>query len=110
MHPRGAIKNKLAQATFSKDGPNLISPAVTNKPKVIPNIYNDKSNKYNGNPSSNIDMLNNGIAMKTAGTKPNKVLRRAVEVKAQITSLDLNGDTKRLIKFLLHISSRKSML
>jgi hypothetical protein len=50
---------------------------------VIPNIYNDKSNKYNGNPSSNIDMLNNGIAMKTAGTKPNKVLRSAVEVKAQ---------------------------
>ena len=43
-------------------------------------------------------MLNNGIAMKTAGTKPNKVLRSAVEVNAQITSLDLNGDTKRLIK------------
>ena len=55
-------------------------------------------------------MLNNGIAMKTAGTKPNKVLRSAVEVKAQITSLDLNGDTNKLIKFLLHISSRKSML
>ena len=42
-------------------------------------------------------MLNNGIAMKTAGTKPNKVLRSAVvEVKAQITSLDLNGDTNKI--------------
>ena len=28
MHPKGA-KNKLAQAIFSKEGPNLTSPAVT---------------------------------------------------------------------------------
>ena len=27
MHPNGAIKNKLAQATFSNEGPNLTSPA-----------------------------------------------------------------------------------
>ena len=37
MQPSGAIKNKLAQAIFSKDGPNLTNPAVTNRPKVIPN-------------------------------------------------------------------------
>ena len=37
MHPKGAKKNKLAQATFSKDGPNLKRPAVTSKPKLIPN-------------------------------------------------------------------------
>ena len=39
MQPNGAKKNKLAQAIFSKDGPNLIKPEVTNNPKVIPNIY-----------------------------------------------------------------------
>ena len=46
MHPRGAKKNKLAQAMFSKDGPNLINPAVTSNPKVIPKIYR-LSNKNN---------------------------------------------------------------
>ena len=39
MHPNGASKNKDDQAIFSKDGPYLISPALTNKPSVIPKIY-----------------------------------------------------------------------
>ena len=34
MQPRGAKKNKLAHAMFSKEGPNLISPEVTSRPKV----------------------------------------------------------------------------
>ncbi len=38
MQPRGAKKNKLAQAIFSNDGPNLSKPAVTSKPKLIPNM------------------------------------------------------------------------
>ena len=38
MQPKGANKNKDDQAIFSKDGPNLISPALTNNPRVIPKI------------------------------------------------------------------------
>ena len=44
MHPKGASKNKDDQAIFSKDGPNLISPELTNKPNVIPKIYKLKNN------------------------------------------------------------------
>ena len=43
MHPRGAKKNKLAHAIFSNEGPNLMSPALTNKPKVIPKMYKLKN-------------------------------------------------------------------
>ena len=39
MQPSGAKKNKLAQAIFSKDGPNLINPAVTKIPRVTPKMY-----------------------------------------------------------------------
>ena len=39
MHPKGAKKNRLAQAIFSKDGPNLNNPEVTRRPKVIPKKY-----------------------------------------------------------------------
>ena len=42
MHPNGANKNKDDQAIFSKDGPNLIKPALTNKPRVIPKYTNLK--------------------------------------------------------------------
>jgi hypothetical protein len=38
MQPKGAKKNKLAQAIFSKEGPNLINPEVTKRPKVTPKI------------------------------------------------------------------------
>ena len=40
MHPKGAKKKRLAQAMFSKDGPNLKRPEVTSNPSVTPNIYN----------------------------------------------------------------------
>ena len=35
MHPKGANKNREDQAIFSNEGPNLIRPALTNKPRVI---------------------------------------------------------------------------
>ena len=38
MQPKGAKKKRLAQAIFSKDGPNLSSPEVTNSPKVTPKM------------------------------------------------------------------------
>ena len=43
--PSGASKNKEDQAIFSNDGPYLISPALTNKPRVIPKMYKLKNNK-----------------------------------------------------------------
>ena len=110
MHPRGAIKNKLAHATFSKEGPNLTNPAVTNRPKVIPNKYRLNNKIISGNPRSKIDIPNKGIAMKVAGTKPIRVLIKADEVKAKIISEILSGETKRFIIFLLQISSKKSIL
>ena len=43
----------------------------------------------------------------TAGIIPIKALSNAVNVKEVITSLILIGETNRLVKFLLHISSKK---
>ena len=39
MHPSGASRNKEDHAIFSNEGPNLIRPALTNKPRVIPKKY-----------------------------------------------------------------------
>ena len=50
MHPKGAKKNKLAQAIFSKDGPNLTRPDVTSNPNVTPKIYNVTNKKIKGMP------------------------------------------------------------
>ena len=36
MQPKGANKNIVDQAIFSKEGPNLSRPADTSKPRVIP--------------------------------------------------------------------------
>ena len=35
MHPKGASKNRDDHAIFSKDGPNLISPELTNNPSCL---------------------------------------------------------------------------
>ena len=40
---------------FSKEGPNLISPALTNNPNVIPKIYKLKNNISKGNPNFKIE-------------------------------------------------------
>ena len=110
MQPKGAKKNKLAQAIFSKEGPNLIKPDVTKSPRVIPNIYNPKSKNNKAGPRLKIDTPKRGIASKAAGTKPINVLKIAVNVKAIIISLILIGAINRLVKFLLHISSKNIML
>ena len=110
MHPNGAKKNKLAQAMFSKDGPNRNKPAVTNKPKVTPKKYKLVSRKIRGNPILNIETSKSGIASKAAGTKPIKVLKIAVIVNAEIISLIFIGAINKLVKFLLHISSRNIIL
>ena len=110
MHPKGAKKKRLAQAMFSKEGPNLIKPDVTSKPKVIPKMYRAKSKNNNGIPRLKIETPKSGIANKAAGTKPTRVLMIAVIVNAVIISFILIGAIKRFVKFLLHISSRNIIL
>ena len=110
MQPNGANKNKDDQAMFSKDGPNLIRPELTNKPKVIPKIYKLKKRKNKFIPKLSIEIPNNGEVNKIAGTNPIKALIKAVPTSEAIISLILIGEMNKLVKFLLQISSKKSML
>ena len=110
MHPKGARKNKLAQAIFSKEGPYLSKPDVTKRPNVTPKIYKLINKKNKGIPSLKIDTSKNGIAKIDAGTNPIKVLKIAVNVSAAMISLNLIGAINKLVKFLLQISSRNIML
>ena len=110
MHPKGAKKNRLAQAMFSKEGPNLMSPALTNKPKVIPKTYKLKNNRSSGKPKFKIETPNKGEVKIIAGTSPINVLTRAVKNSATIISLSFKGAINKLVKFLLHISSKNSIL
>ena len=91
MQPKGANKNRDDQAIFSKDGPNLIRPALTNKPKVIPKIYKLKKSRSRGKPSFKIDTPNKGEVKIIAGTSPIKVLIKAVNISATIISFSFNG-------------------
>ena len=97
-------------ATFSKAGPNLKSPEVTSKPNVVPKRYKLKKSKNRGGPISSKETPNNGLIRIIAGIIPINVLNKAVDVSAVIISLIFNGETNRLVKFLLQISSRNSIL
>ena len=110
MQPNGANKKSDDQAIFSKDGPNLMSPALTNKPNVIPKIYKLKNNKRRGKPKFKIETPNRGAVRMIAGTNPIKVLIKAVKIKAMIISFSFKGAMNKLVKFLLHISSKNNML
>ena len=55
MHPKGASKNRDDHAIFSNDGPNLISPELTNNPSVIPKRYKLRNRNKSGNPNFKID-------------------------------------------------------
>ena len=68
MHPRGAKKNKLAHAIFSKEGPNLNNPEVTKRPRVTPNRYNGNNKNNSGKPSLKTETPKRGIAKIAAGT------------------------------------------
>ena len=99
MHPKGASKNKDDQAIFSKDGPYLIKPELTNKPSVIPNMYKLKNNIKSGKPNFKIETPNNGEVKIIAGTKPINVLIKAVKIKDIIISLSFNGAINKFVKF-----------
>ena len=110
MHPRGANKNNDDHAIFSKDGPNLINPELTNNPSVIPNKYKLMNKNKSGKPNFKIDIPNRGEVNMIAGTNPIKVLIKAVKINEIIISLSLRGAINKFVKFLLQISSKKSML
>ena len=110
MHPNGASKNIVDHAIFSKDGPNLNNPAETNKPRVIPKTYKLKKRKARGIPKSNKEIPNKGEVNSIAGTKPIKALIKAVKTSDIIISLIFIGAINKLVKFLLHISSKNNML
>ena len=110
MHPKGASKNIVDHAIFSKDGPNLNNPAETNKPKVIPKTYKLKKRKAKGKPKSNKEIPNIGDVNSIAGTNPIKALIKAVKTSDTIISLIFIGAINKLVKFLLHISSKNNIL
>ena len=110
MHPKGANKNNEDQAIFSKEGPNLIKPALTNNPKVIPKMQRLKNSKRSGKPNFKIETPNRGEVKIMAGTNPINVLIKAVKISATIISFSFNGAINKLVKFLLHISSKNNML
>ncbi len=110
MQPNGASKNIVDHAIFSKDGPNLNKPAETNNPSVIPKIYKLKKRKAKGSPSFNKDIPNSGEVNNIAGTNPINALIKAVITRDVIISLIFIGAIKRLVKFLLQISSKNNML
>ena len=110
MHPNGASKNIVDHAIFSKDGPNLNNPAETNNPKVIPKTYKLKKRNAKGKPKSNKEIPNIGDVNNIAGTKPIRALIKAVKTSDIIISLIFIGAINKLVKFLLHISSKNNIL
>ena len=110
MQPRGANKKRDDHAMFSKDGPNLIRPALTNKPNVIPNVYKLKNKRSSGKPKFKIETPNKGDVKIIAGTNPINVLIKAVKTNDVIISFNFMGAINKFVKFRLQISSKKSIL
>ena len=110
MHPKGASRNMVDHAIFSKEGPNLNNPADTNIPRVIPKMYKLKKRKAKGKPKSNKEIPNIGDVNNIAGINPIKALIKAVITSDTIISLIFIGAINKLVKFLLHISSKNSIL
>ena len=110
MHPKGAKKNKLAQAMFSNEGPYLNNPDVTKSPRVTPNKYNGNNKNNSGKPSLKTETPKRGIAKIAAGTKPISALKIAVKVREVMISLILIGAMNKFVKFLLQISSKNIIL
>ena len=110
MQPKGANKNIVDQAIFSKEGPNLSRPADTSKPRVIPKRQRLKKRNARGKPSFNKDIPFYGEVSNIAGTRPINALMRAVKTRDIIISLIFIGAINKFVKFLLHISSKNNIL
>ena len=86
---------------FSKAGPNLKRPEVTNNPNVVPNKYKLKKSRKGLGPILNKETPNSGLIKIIAGTIPIIVLIKAVDVRAIIISFTLMGATKRFAELIL---------
>ena len=106
----GAKRKRDDHAIFSNAGPYLKRPEVTRRPSVIPKKYRLKKSKIKEGPKLNKETPKKGVARSIAGTIPIKVLNKAVTVSAVIISLTFKGETNKLVKFLLQISSRNNIL
>ena len=95
---------------FSKEGPYLNKPADTKTPSVIPNKYRLKNKKNRNIPKSKIEIPNKGEVKSTAGIKPIRALIKAVATSEVSISPIFIGAINKFVKFLLQISSRKSIL
>ena len=73
-------------------------------------MYKLKNNRSKGKPKFKIETPNKGAVKIIAGTSPINVLIRAVNIKATIISLSFKGAINKLVKFLLHISSKNNIL
>ena len=76
----------------------------------MPNIYKLKNNISSGKPNFKIETPNNGDVKIIAGTSPINVLIKAVKINDKIISLSFKGAINKFVKFLLQISSKKSIL
>ena len=94
IQPKGANKNIVDHAIFSKDGPNLNNPADTNRPSVIPNKYKLKKRKAKGRPSFNNEIPNNGEVNSIAGIKPINALIKAVKTRETIILTNFHWSNK----------------
>ena len=110
MHPSGARRKSEDQATFSKAGPYLRRPETTRSPSVIPKVYKLNKSSIKAGPKLNSEIPKKGEARSIAGIIPINVLIKAVAVRAVIISLTFKGAINKFVKFLLQISSRKSIL
>ena len=95
---------------FSNEGPNLSRPEETNIPNVIPKMYRLKNKKNKLKPRSNKEIPNRGEVKSIAGIKPIKALTKAVNISEIKISLFFIGEMNKFVKFLLQISSKKSIL
>ena len=73
-------------------------------------IYRLRNRRSRGKPNFIIETPNKGEVKIIAGTNPIKVLIKAVKISDVIISLSFKGAINKLVKFLLHISSKKSIL
>ena len=89
MQPNGARKKRLAHAIFSKEGPNLNKPEVTNKPNVTPNTYRAINKNINGNPILKIETPKRGIVDGPGSYSYRNLNFSAVPLSSRIEGADL---------------------
>ena len=108
------VSNKIGNAVKRNYIKRLIRSIISNKKSTIPkSLIIEIIAKKNVRPSFssfNKDIPNSGEVNNIAGTNPINALIKAVMTRDVIISLIFIGAIKRLVKFLLQISSKNNML